>query len=325
MFLMSFQISIGQAELRGVERVEIQSSQSLMADGCTVSLPAQTRGKAFDLEKFIKRGDAITVKLGYDNQLQTEFVGYVRAVKPNSPLQIECEDAIFLTRRDIPSKVFKDTTAVDVVKYVVAELNKTLPPNQQLKFESDVSGFQFRAFSINQATGFEVLDKLRTETGLAIFARENTIRMHAQYGYKAGTDVVYDFSKNIEDTNDLEYVRADEAKVLVKVVGKDAKGKKIEATAGEKGGDTRIVNRPTVSDVATLRKIAEQMVKMQQYEGFRGSIRSWLQPYCEVGMGAKLRDKDYPEREGKYYVTAVKTEFSAQGGVRNVTLGLKLS
>ena len=108
-------------------------------------------------------------------------------------------------------------------------------------------------------------------------------------------------------------------------MGKDAKGKKIEATAGEKGGDTRTLTRPTVSDVATLKKIAEQTLKAQQYEGYRGSIRGWLQPYCEVGMGAKLRDKDYPEREGKYYVTAVKTEFSAQGGVRNVTLGIKLS
>lgn len=325
MFLMSFQITVGQAQLRGVERVEIQSSQSLMADGCTVSLPAQTRGKAFDLEKFIKRGDAVAVKLGYDNQLQTEFVGYVKAVKPNSPMVIECEDAIFLTRRDIGSKVFKNTTAVDVAKYVVAELNKTLPVNQQLKFESDVSGFGFRTFSINQATGFEVLDKLRTETGLAIFARGQTIRMHLQYGYKAGSDVVYDFAKNIEDTNDLEYARADESKVLIKVVGKDAKGKKIEATAGEKGGDTRTLTRPTVSDVATLRKIAEQTLKAQQYEGYRGSLRGWLQPYCEVGMGAKLRDKDYPEREGKYYVTAVKTAFSAQGGVRDVSLGIKLS
>jgi hypothetical protein len=323
--LMAFEITFAQAQLRGVERVEVESSTSLLADTCVITLPGQSLNRTFDLEKYVKRGDAVTVRLGYDDQLNTEFVGYVKTVKPNSPMQIECEDALYLTRREIASKVFKNTTAVDVAKYVVAQLNKDLPPLQQLTLKATATGFQFRTFSIHQATGFEVLEKLRSETGLAIFARGQEVNLHLQHGYNAGKTTIYDFERNVEESNDLEYVRADEAKVLVKVTGKDAKGKKIEATAGEKGGDVRIINRPTVSDVASLKKIATETLKASQYEGYRGGIRSWLQPYTERGYSAKVRDVTYPEREGNYYVTSVKVEFSANGGVRTVALGPKLS
>lgn len=326
MFLLGFQIAIGQnAQLRGVERVEINSNTSLMADTCVVSLPAQNKGRTLDLEKHVKQGEEIVVQLGYDNALKTEFVGYVKSVKPNAPFVIECEDAMYLTRRDIPSRNFKNTTANEVCSYVVAELNKTLPAHRKLSFVSGARGFQFRTFSVQQATGFEVLDKLRAETGLAIFARGNAIHLHPQFGHRAGQEVIYDFSRNLEDGSDLEYIRANQYKVLVKVIGKDAKGKKIEATAGEKGGDVRTVNRPTISSEASLQQVAKQLLQQTQYEGYRGSVRGWLQPYCEVGYSVQLRDGDYPERAGKYYATAVKTEFSASGGVRTVSLGLKLS
>ena len=325
MFLLSFEVQIGRAQLRAVEKIEIVSSQATLADTCVISLPAQERGRGFELEKIVKRGDAVLVKLGYDNDLRTEFVGYVKAVKPNSPLQIECEDALFLTRRELPNKVFKNTTAVEILRYTVNELNKTLPKTQQLEVVAEATGFQYRTFSIHQATGFEVLEKLRTDTGLAIFARGQKIHLHLQYGYKAGQQVNYDFAKNIEDSNELEYARAGETKLLVKVTGKDAKGKKLEAKAGEQGGDVQVINRPTVSDLGALQKIAQQTLNAKQYEGYRGAIRGWLLPYCEVGYSARVKDAGYPERAGRYYVSSVKTEFSANGGVRNVGLSIKLS
>jgi hypothetical protein len=325
MFLMSFHIALGQYQLRGVERVEINSTTSLMADTCTLHLPAMMRGQALDVEKVIKRGGKVTVRLGYDNDLRTEYVGYVKAIKPNAPMVIECEDALYLTRRDIPSKVFQNTTAEEVAKYVVDELNKQLSKDLQLSFKSSANGFQFRTFTIHQAQGFEVLDELRQQTGLAIFARENTLHLHPQFGYNAGQEVIYDFGQNLEDGSSLEYTLAEQYKVLVKVVGKDAKGKKVEAEAGEKGGDVRTLNRPGISDYNTLAKVAKEVLKQTQYEGYRGAVRGWLQPYCEVGYSAKIKDRGYPEREGKYYVTGVQTLFSSQGGIRTVSLGLKLS
>lgn len=324
MFLMSYEVTVGAVQIKAVEKIEIDSTQATVANRAVVTCPGQEKGKQLDLESKIKRGDKVTIRLGYDGQLKTEFVGYLKTIKPNSPLQLECEDSFFLTRREIPSKVFQSTNVKKIAQYVVDSLNKELPANNKLTLITDVSGLEFEKFAIHQATGFEVLEKLRSESGLAIFMRGNDLHLHLQYKYKTG-EVSYDFTRNVEDSEGLEYVRADEAKVLVKVTGKDAKGRKVVGQAGEKGGDTIQINRPTVSNEASLELVAQQILKQRQYEGYRGSLRGWLVPYCEPGYSAKVSDPDWPERAGTYYVTAVKTEFSANGGIRTVTLGIKLS
>ena len=43
------------------------------------------------------------------------------------------------------------------------------------------------------------------------------------------------------------------------------------------------------------------------------------------GDTATLHDADYPNKDGTYYVRAVTTDFSEDGGVRKVELGFRLS
>ncbi|MGA0556527.1 hypothetical protein ACO2Q8_07750 [Larkinella sp. VNQ87] len=324
MFRMDYEIEIGNVALKGVESVTVESSTESLLDRCTITVPGMVRNKPYQIEGKIKRGDAVTVKLGYDGKLNTEFVGYLRAIYPNSPMKLEVEDAIYLTRRDIKDKAFQKTTAVDVLKYVVSELNRQLPGNQQFKVVTDVDGLQFDKFTIVRSNGFEVLEKLRSETGLAIYARGNELHCHLKYTEKTG-QVTYDFSKNIEESTDLQYVRKEDTKVLVKVVGRTKKGANVEVEVGEKGGDVRTFQRPTISDKATLETIAKEELKKLSFDGYKGSLRGWLLPICSTGYTAKILDPDYKEREGSYYVNSVKTEFSSSGGRRTVTLGIKLS
>ena len=87
----------------------------------------------------------------------------------------------------------------------------------------------------------------------------------------------------------------------------------------------RTINRPNVSTEVSLKSIAEQTRKGLVYTGYKGAIQGWLLPYCQVGYTAKVVDVDYPEREGKYYVSAVRTTFSrSTGGLRSVQLGIKM-
>jgi len=324
MYKLDYEITIGSYTLQALDKVSIETSQELLSDACKISLPGMIAGRAIQIEDQIKRGDVVTVRLGYNKAYVTEFSGYLKAIYPDSPMVLECEDSVFLFRKDIKSKILKNATVKTILQYVLDDINPKL--KTPFKLVSDLSGdsYKWDSFTIHNATGFEVLDKLRQESGLMIYAKGNELHYHLAYTQKTG-DVIYDFAVNIESTNDLKYVKAQDAKVKVNVVGRTAKGSKVEGEAGESGGDSRTIQRPTISDKATLENIAKAELKKLTYDGYRGEIVGWLVPYCSTGYSAKVRDELYPERAGTYYVVGTKVEFSQNGGIRTVSLGAKLS
>jgi hypothetical protein len=324
MLKLDYSITIGNYELLGVEKVTVETSQDFLSDICMISVPGMVRGVALQIEDKVKRGDPVTVRLGYNGSLQTEFTGYLKGIFPESPMRLECEDSVYLLRRAVKPKILKNAGVKSIAQYVLDQVNPQLSVPFKLVTDISPDSFKFDSFPIQNATGFEVLDKLRTETGLMVCARSNELHVHLAYTQKTG-EVTYDFERNIEDTKDLNYVRSQDAKVKVKVIGRTAKGAKISGEAGEDGGDVRTIQRPTISDRATLENIAKETLKKITYDGYRGAIVAWLYPFCSTGHSAKILDRDYPEREGKYYVTGTKVEFSKNGGIRTSELGFKLS
>lgn len=323
MFTMSSEVKIGPYEVRGFEAVTIEKSTEALADTATITVPGMAYNTALQVEDKIKRGDKVVIRLGYDGDLKTEFTGYLKSIHPNAPMKLECEDSIYLFRKPIKDKSFKKTTAKAILEYVVAQVNPQLK-GDSVTLVTDVSGIQFDSFTIIRATAYEVLDKLKQETGCAIYCRGNDLHFHLAFTEKTGS-AVYDFAKNVEVGSELEYVKAADKKVQIKVVGRSKKGATVEVEVGEKGGDSRTFQRPTVSDRATLEQIGKEELKKLSFDGYKGSIRAWLIPVVDTGYSARIIDSDYKEREGSYYVTGVKTEFSrSTGGRRTVSLGIKV-
>jgi len=325
MFSLDYEIEIGAYKLKGVESVKIETSQDLLSDFCQITIPGMIRGIPYKVEDKIKRGDQVTVKLGYDNGLKTEFKGYLKAIYPENHMKLECEDSVYLFRRKVASKVLTNVSVKKILEYVLSQVNPQIATPFTLVTSLSADSFKWEKFTIHNATGFEVLDKLRQESGLMIYARDSTLQVHLAFTENAGVNVTYDFEKNIEDTNELKYVKAQDIKTKVVVVGRTKKGAKLEGEAGESGGDVRTIQRPTISDKSTLENIAKEELKKLSYDGYKGEIISWLTPYCTTGYAAKVIDKDYPERAGKYYVMGTKIEFSQNGGIRTVSLGFKLA
>ena len=58
---------------------------------------------------------------------------------------------------------------------------------------------------------------------------------------------------------------------------------------------------------------------------YEGAIDTWLIPFVQPTYTAKIKDEDYPEKDGKYYVVGVNTSVSESGGKRTVKLGIKVS
>lgn len=322
MYKMDYEITIGNHSINGIEKVTIESSQELLSDSCVITIPGMIRNVPLDVENKIKRGDQVTVKLGYNGDLKTEFKGYLRAIYPEAPMRLECEDAMYLLRKEVTPKVLTNVTVKQIIEYVLAEVNPQL--QTPFTYKSDLQGYKFDRFVIHNTTGYDVLDKLRQETGLMINARDNEIHAHLAFTEGTGNLVTYDFYRNIEGTNDLKYVSQQDVRLKIKIVGRTDKGGKMTVEAGLDGGEARTFQRPTVSDRETLEAIARAELAKMSFDGYRGSLQGWLIPYCTVGYTAKIQDRDYPEREGNYYVQGTKVEFSRSGGIRTVELGRKL-
>lgn len=324
MLKMDYDIQLGNTQLKGIETVTIDGSMELLADTAELTLPAQQAGKAYAIENLVKRGDQAIIRLGYDGVLETEFTGYVRAIYPTSPMKIVLEDEMYLMRRPIADHQFKNATVSDILGYVVSEVNKSLLFNQKFKLVTDFKGLKYQKLVLHRTTGYEVLDRLKNETGIAIYAKGNELHAHLKYTERNGK-VKYDFGRNVEQVEGLQYTRAEDIKLRVKVIGKTKEGASVEVEVGEKGGDELTFRLPGVSDKGTLEAFATEQLKTNSYDGYRGNIVAWGIPYVNYGYTAELIDREYPERNGQYYVKSVKVNFGRDSGFRRtVGLGVKV-
>ncbi|NDV45507.1 hypothetical protein D0T49_00370 [Paludibacter sp. 221] len=320
MYDIGYDIQIGKYRLGLLQSVEINKSVDLLAQTAVIVLPGVGYNQTLDHEQYIKAGDPVTIKFGYDDELVTEFEGYVRRIDTDDDsLTINCEDSIYLTRKAIAPKEFVNCKVRDVAAYCAKTLGFSLDCT------IDTEGHYFDKFTISpNDTVFNVLSKLKEATkGQIYITGNNRLNVHPPYIQKGG-DVVYNFAINIE-VSSLKYRNESDRLLLVVANGVGADGKKIKATAGKAGGDVDKIDVKFPISQKALQQLANNQLKYKSYTGYEGNVTSWLIPYVEPTWSARIVDKDYEYKEGVYYVMAVKTELSESGGVRTVELGRRLA
>ncbi|MCP4123685.1 MAG: hypothetical protein GY751_18200, partial [Bacteroidetes bacterium] len=242
----------------------------------------------------------------------------ISSISTDNTIVIECEDGMFLMRKEVQNKQYKQIEAAAVIEDVASQIG-----GFTVVRGDGVSDVKYDKLTISNATAYDVFKKIKSETGLHIFIKGSELHVHMKYTYKEG-EVKFDFSRNVESSN-LKYVNAANKKVQVEVVGIDRKNKKTKVVVGESGGDKITVHRYNVSDPSALKAIGLEEEKKHRYTGYEGDLTAWLFAYCTYGYSAEILDMDYPERQGVYYVEAVTTSFSNAGGKRKVNLGIKLA
>ncbi|WP_208734160.1 hypothetical protein [Sphingobacterium siyangense] len=304
-------------ELRTLESCEIECSVDNLADRAKIILPEAVINRVLQIEGKIKRGSKVVIQLGYDNELVNEFEGYVEKITNDGSLVIHCEDSLFLFRVSVPDVQLKPTSVKKIAEYLIAHIDKSY------KLSCDYT-INYEKFTIHQATGYDVLKKLQEETKANIYfdSQAKVLHIHPPYIEKAGS-VVYSMSRNIEKSS-LEYKQAIDKKIEVTVESTDTKGKMKSITVGTTGGDKQTFKVGPMSE-QDMRSVAKAALLRGSYDGYEGSFDSWLIPQVAPGYSAKIVDHDYPYKTGWYYVVSVKTNFSASGGVRTITPGIKLS
>lgn len=300
-----------------LESCEINCDVDNLADTATIVLPEGVLNQVFNLEENIKRGSEVIIQLGYNDDLKTEFTGYVQRITNDGSLIIHCEDSLFLFRVAVPDKEFKNVTLKQIAEYLVQNIDSSFSVNSNY-------GITYEKFVIHSATAFDVLKKLQDETkGNIYFDNENKVlHIHSAYT-EIGQKVNYSFHRNVEKST-LEYKRKEDKKVEITIESTDNTGKVKSVTVGTTGGNKATLKVGAMSE-SDMRKVAESALQKQMYDGYDGSFDGWLVPMVKPTDSAHIEDLDYEYKTGSYYVKAVTTKFSSSGGIRTVKLGIRLN
>lgn len=314
-----FNNETGNYRLKLLNEVSINSSVESLVDTATITLPESVLNTVLDLEKRIFRGTSVSISLGYNDELQHEFSGYVtEVVNRNGSLQIECEDALFLFRKTVADKQFAPAPVKTVLQYLIDQVDSSYRLNMDVDY-----GITYEKFTIYKAEAYDVLKKIQDELKANIYFDTATkiLNFYAPYKNEAGV-VSYNMFENVESSS-LEYKRAINRKVEVVITSTGKDGSIKEIKLGTPGGEQVNMKVGAMSE-SDMKKIADVVLDQRLADKYEGGITTWLVPYVKPSYRAKIKDKDYPDRNGSYYVNEVNTTFSDGGGKREIKFGIKL-
>lgn len=317
MYRLNWHITIGKYKVQTLKEVKITTSVLNLSDTATIEMPGQYLNTWRTIEDKVHVGDPVTIQLGYNNDLETEFTGYLKRIaRDNNSLVLECEDALYLMDKTVAEMEYKQIT----IEALLNKITSQVDPDITVECDYD---FTYEKMVVFKSTALDVLKKIHSDTKANIWFEGKTLHVHPVYQKKKEGEkpVIYDTEVNVQ-SNELKWKDEKDKKVMVEVKFKKPNGELAKQEYGVSGGEkvTKYVQSSSEKD---LKKAAENEYNLWNYSGFEGSLTGWLVPVVKAGGSVRLRDKERPE--GTYYVTGVEIEFGQSGAKRKVTLGRRIS
>lgn len=323
------QITVGNYQFDYVTNLTIFSSWDTFTDTASIILPNKFRLKNKSIivgnDNIFKRGDTVEIKCGYFPNLPTKFKGFISKIFPDSPLILNCEDRMWLLKQEnLVSKTITGTIK-DVISYVA--------PNETVEYDDETANIgtiviDNSAF-INAVKVFEVLKK---NYGYQIYFKNEILQVRALRSIIALDNPVHKmgFQNNIIEDN-LEYVRDDDTKRVIRFESKQADNSVILLFGYKKDGETVITETPQTGQVMNSWKVPEltrsQIEKLMTdsidkyiFEGYSGSFTTFLEPSVEHSDRMEPIDLKHVEREGHYLIKSVETRSGIDGGRQVISL-----
>jgi len=315
MFRLCWHIRIGNYSVKTLKELKITTSVLNLSDTAVIAMPGKYINKWKGVEDKIRVGDEVEVKLGYDDVIETEFKGYLKRIsRDNNSLTLECEDALYLMRKSVKDKEYKNVT----LKSVLADMVRQIDPYITITCDYD---YKIAKLIVFHNTAMDVLNKIHEECKANIYFEGKTLHIHPVYSERADEKAaLFDTSVNVQ-ANELKWIDKADKKVLVEVSFNKPNGEVEKETYGTEGGE-KITKRVSGLDAKSRRAAAENEYNLWNYSGFEGNFTAWLIPRVKAGGSVVLRDQE--KTDGKYYVTGVEVEFGQNGAKRKISLGRKL-
>ena len=340
MLKLNSKIIIGDYSFDFVTEISIDSTWEHLTDKATITIPRSISFEGRPIvagnNSLLKRGDKVEINIGYDGQYTKVFVGYISNIKPNLPLEIECEDKMWkLKQKIIKNKSWRQVDLKELIAYItegtgvkykllgdvkLTESEGTISKSEKSKLYKNPELPQFR---INNATAAQVLDYLRKDYNLHSFFRDEILYVGLAYYPPLRKDHVFKFQENIIEHN-LIYKRDDDAKLKVKAISISPTNGRTTVEVGDPDGDLRTLHYYGLSETE-LKRIAEDEIERLKYEGYYGTFTTFAEPVVNHGDAVILIDNKLPEREGIYLVKKVKSTFGINGGRQVIELERKIA
>ncbi|MCF0219090.1 MAG: hypothetical protein HUK14_04840 [Muribaculaceae bacterium] len=297
-----------------VTAVEITRDTEKLTAEAKITLPKKIRwdGAA---EIPVRRGDSVRVSLGYDDNLQLAFVGWVRDVGFKTPIVITCEDDMFkLKQMPAVKKAYRSVTL------------DTLLKDQGITHRLNIMGEQnLGAYRVTADTVASLLGKL-SEQGIRSFFRyedgEPVLYCGVLFERDSTPAQVFKTGLNIISDQNLQQQKAENMRLRVKAVSLMPDNRKIKVEVGDSDGEHRTLHTYNKNE-SQLKAWAEQEVKRLKRDGLTGSFTTFgyklVDPLDAIGLvidGTKM---------GVYQVRKVVIKYGDNGFRQEITLGLRVA
>lgn len=312
------------------------------------------------INNLFQRGDSVTINFGYytyqngqerlDMPAEPIFTGYISKVNSKIPIEIECEDNMWLLKQ-IPCKpqTWPKTKSVE-------ELLRTLLVGTDFNVNA-LANTTIGDFVIQDESVAQLLVRLQKDFRLESYFKGNELRIgFSIYNVAEAKTHNFTFQQNII-SDSLEFQRKDDVKLsaivtsnVEKTQGTNKKGQpktkleKIEILVyanpqGEfvyqrkpEGGDfpeniegeRRTMNFINITDINKLFEAGKEELQKYYYTGFKGSFVTFAVPCVRMGDIVNIKDPIMPDRNGKYIVKSVKYTGGVQGHRQEIELHYKL-
>lgn len=329
MLRLTSKISVGGYSFTKCVEVEIHSGWEEMTDRCTITIPRKVKWIDKELASgtspALKVGDPVKVELGYDFNFSTYFQGYVVSIGAKTPVTIECQDAFwFLKQCTGKFSLGKGSTIEDIhaeIKRVYQASAIYKQHKAEIKF-SPLKNTQVGTVRADNVSMAFVLSTLQKKSGLVSFMRENTLYTGLAYYDDQRNEVDRQFNYNII-SDSMEQRRAEDSKI--KLVVKCIDNKNLAPVeVGDADGDavTLLLSGLTTQDQMRERGLTE--LPRYKYDGWSGSFTTFGDAFIKHGDVINLSDPIIKDRNGKFFVKKVTTNFGVDGFKNTVELHKKL-
>lgn len=292
---------------------EIVRDSEALTITCKLILPRKVKWKG-ETSNPIKRGDKISVWLGYDDNLQLAFTGYVLRKGFKAPIEIFCEDEMFMLKQTPCVK--KSYKNVDI---------HTLLKEQGLPYDIKVLGEQnIGQYRVNFENVAELLAHLK-ENNIRTFFRleDGKPVLYCGVLFDHGNEMrqVFATGVNIISDSSLDEQKAEDVKIKLKVVSLQPDNKKkVKVEVGDPDGEKRTLHCYGKTE-AEATAWGEQELERLKRDGLTGSFQTFGHVLLDVldVIGIKIDG----ERKGKYQVHKNTITYGSSGFRQDIALGAR--
>lgn len=312
-----------------------------------------------DASALFRRGDSVTIQIGYYPNMQTRFVGYISKIISDLPFQIQCEDSMWILKQSnciypdpsqwqskVKSKhTYISTSVNSTLKMVIDGMLKYVPT--KINYDLVDATMDLGHLIIDNVSCAAVLGILKDRYGLYSYFRDDGI-LYVGFGNNYANTAIQTLQMDgnsgvVINNNTLQWTNSQD--VLVKVRGKSINtqtnkvriyeayllnnvlvGKFIDSPAQEDkkfGGDT--IEQITINQSdAGLKKWVDNMLPTLNYTGWRGTVETIGEPVINHGDIINLVSNKMPERNGQYLVKSVEISEGVGGYFQKIELGISL-